>query len=69
MLDEDPSQATMKFSATLLPYEGDDGWVDDALRRIKKLLLQPNCPSHAKGCENGRFLDGVYEALNTSGSS
>ena len=68
MFDEDPSQATMKFSATLLPYEGDDGWVDDALRRIKELLLRPDCPTHAEVCENGRFLDGVNEALNTSGS-
>ena len=63
MLDEDPTTATMKFSATLLPYEGNDSWVEGALRGIKKVLTSDHCPEHTEGCEEKIFLDGVAEAL------
>jgi len=63
MLDDEPATAHMKFSVSLLPYEGGDGWVEEALREIKGLLTSGDCPEHAEGCEEKIFLDGVAEAL------
>ena len=65
MLDDDPANATMTFKATLLPYEGDESWVEDTLRDIKKLLVDGKCPPHAEGCEQKIFLDEVAEALSS----
>ena len=63
MLDlEDPATAWMKFQTAIIPYEGDDSWVEDALRGAKETLLKPSCPEHAEGCEIKRLLDGVASA-------
>jgi len=64
MLDENPFTATMKFSATLLTYQGNDAWVEDALWGIKKLLQQNTCPPHSEGCEEEIFLKGVLDAIS-----
>ena len=63
MLDEHPETASMTFSATLLPYEGDDSWVEGTLRDIKAALTSDQCPAHNEACEQKTFLDGVAEAL------
>lgn len=64
MLDENPSTATMRFSATLLTYQGNDGWVESALREIKILLQENACPPHSEGCEEEVFLKGVLDAMS-----
>jgi len=64
MLDENPTTATMKFSVSLLSYEGDTAWVEETLREIKGVLTGKRCPHHSDACEQGVFLTGVGEALN-----
>jgi hypothetical protein len=63
MLDEaDPTQGWMRFAVAVIPYEGDDRWVDGALIDAKACLSAPSCPAHAEGCEHARFLKGAWEA-------
>ena len=62
MLDSgDPATAWMKFQTAVIPFVGDDSWVNDALLGAKETLQKPECPEHAEGCEIKRLLDGVAE--------
>jgi hypothetical protein len=64
MLDnEDPSQAWMRFNVALIPYEGDDSWVNEALHKAKRLISEVTlCPEHSNQCEYGRYLKQVTDA-------
>ena len=64
MIDKDqPSKAYMEFNTSIIPYDGRDDWVEDALFNIKELLLNENPPEHAKDCEYARFLGETQSAL------
>jgi CRISPR/Cas system-associated exonuclease Cas4 (RecB family) len=47
---EDGFDGKLLFDIDLIPYDGDDGWIDDALRRARELLMQPAPPPPSKGC-------------------
>ena len=67
MLDQnDPTTAWMKFQTAVIPYVGDDNWVNDALLVAKKTLHKVICPDHAEGCEIKILLDGVKEHDSTT---
>lgn len=64
MIDsENPAQAWMRFKAAIIPFSGDDSWVEDALVRAKLSLEKESCPIHAEGCEHGAFIDQVRAEL------
>ena len=56
-----PIDAWMLFRTSLLPYRGNDSWVEPTLFEIKELLEAPDCPAHSKACEHGLFLKEVEE--------
>ena len=62
LTDKDPHVAWMKFEAQIIPYVGDDSWVEDALKRAKEVAQFEKCPDHAEGCDTGRWLNAVIEA-------
>ena len=67
MIDEsNPNKAYMEFNTAVIPYEADDSWVEKALTEAKQTLTLKNCPSHAEGCENARFLADAKKALEDS---
>jgi CRISPR/Cas system-associated exonuclease Cas4 (RecB family) len=41
----------LEFRVTLLPYEGDDGWVERALGEMRTVLEAPAPPPPREGCE------------------
>jgi hypothetical protein len=43
--------ARLEFTIRLLPYEGDDGWVEGTLAEIRKTLASPVPPAANEGCE------------------
>ena len=53
----------MEFNTSIIPYDGIDDWVEDALFNIKELLLNENPPEHAEDCEYARFLSETQSAL------
>jgi len=64
MIDpEDPSQAWMRFNTAIIPFVGNDSWVETALIRAKKTLEEANCPRHSDGCEHGKFIEQVSAEL------
>jgi len=70
MLDEDSEKATMIFNTSLIVYEGDDSWVEQALIDAKSCILNSECPEHAqtgfgmKGedpCEYSTLFEGMKD--------
>jgi len=63
MIDpEDSSKAWMRFNTAIIPFVGDDSWVEDALVRAKQSLVKESCPNHSVVCEYGIFIDQVLDA-------
>lgn len=64
MLELDrPFNANMKFNVAIIPYKGDDCWVEDALIDAKACLTLSTCPDHSEECEFGSFINLVNMAL------
>jgi hypothetical protein len=51
--------ARLEFKITLIPYNGDDGWVEDTLREIRATLSAREPPAPAAECE---YCDYVAQA-------
>jgi len=51
----------MKFQAALIPYVGDDSWLNDDLLVAKKTLHKAICPDHAEAYEIKILLGGVKQ--------
>ena len=60
---ENPTQAWMRFNTAIIPFLGDDSWVEDALVRAKESLAKESCPKHSESCEHGIFIDQVLTEL------
>ena len=43
----------MRFNLAIIPYEGNDGWVESVLVDVKKSLQLSRCPKHSDQCEFG----------------
>ena len=48
--------ARLEFSIRLLPYVGDDGWVEDALRGIRETLSAAGPPKPGAECEYCEYV-------------
>ena len=64
--DLDVFDGKLEFYLTLLPYTGDDGWVEGRILEIKKCLKSPKIPASGEGCEYCAYRDQAEEA--TSGN-
>ena len=60
---ENPSQAWMRFKTAIIPYIGNEAWVEEALVRAKRTLEKEDCPLHSEGCEHGKFIEQVRSEL------
>ncbi|MES2225315.1 MAG: PD-(D/E)XK nuclease family protein [Patescibacteria group bacterium] len=49
--DREAFDGKLEFDITILPYEGDDSWVDGALTDIKACLVNDEIPKPGKRCE------------------
>jgi CRISPR/Cas system-associated exonuclease Cas4 (RecB family) len=49
--DREAFDAKLEFDIDLIPYEGDDSWVDKALLDIRKCLNDDKIPGPAKACD------------------
>jgi len=51
VLDREAFDARLEFDVTLIPYEGDDSWVEGALNDAKALLDADTMPEIAPACD------------------
>lgn len=54
--------AKLEFVIKLIPYEGDDGWVERTLSTIHKTLNAPEPPEPQSGCTYCEFADKATRA-------
>ncbi len=47
--------ARLEFRIKLIPYDGDAGWVEGTLMKIRDVLASPQPPAMPKNCEYCRF--------------
>lgn len=55
----------LKFSVKLIPYEGDDSWVDTTLEEMYKCLLSEEIPESHKDCEFCGYFEAASDVLNS----
>lgn len=66
MIDKnDPTKAYMEFDTAIIPYQGDDSWVENTLHEIRRgiearISAESNFNNtplpHSEGCELGKFI-------------
>jgi len=49
--DAEAFDKRLEFDVSVIPYEGDDGWVDDVLKKIKKTLMSKDIPEPDPDCD------------------
>lgn len=52
----DGLQGQMAFDTTLIPYEGDDGWVEQAITEALACLSGDSVPDSAADCDTCRYV-------------
>ncbi len=59
--DAEAFDGKLEFDVVLLPYEGDDGWVEDTIIEAHKCLNQKTAPLADPDCDYCRYRDAVQE--------
>ena len=54
----------MRFKTAIIPFVGDDSWVEAALIRAKQTLEKRACPTHSERCEYGKFIEQIRSELD-----
>ncbi|MBI5005450.1 MAG: PD-(D/E)XK nuclease family protein [Candidatus Lloydbacteria bacterium] len=55
--DKEAFDAKLEFDIKLIPYTGDDGWIEPALLKIKEALEDPRVPKAHADCDYCRYRD------------
>lgn len=48
---KDSFNARLEFDIKIIPYEGDDSWIDQVIIDLHKCLINPKAPAHGKDCD------------------
>lgn len=49
--DKEAFDAKLEFDVTLIPYEGDDSWIEDTIKHLKKCLDSESIPEPGDDCD------------------
>ena len=60
--DLDKFDAKLEFDLTLIPYEGNDGWVEGTIHKIHKCLNSYTTPEPDEDCDYCLYRDEVKGA-------
>jgi CRISPR/Cas system-associated exonuclease Cas4 (RecB family) len=61
--DENSSGTSLAFDVSVLPYEGDDFWIEPLLHEIHASLLSEQVPNPSPKCKFCQYLSKASEAL------
>ena len=59
--DKDKFEGVLEFRMKIIPYEGNDGWVEGRIMEIKKLLEQDTTPPASNTCDYCAYTSTVEE--------
>jgi len=51
----------LEFDVTLIPYDGDDGWVEPTVKEIHKCLKSDKVPESGEDCDYCAYRDAVNQ--------
>lgn len=57
--DKAAFDAKLEFDIKLIPYDGDDSWVENALVGAKKCLMSPSVPESGEDCDFCKYREAV----------
>lgn len=55
--DRKAFDAKLEFEVTIIPHNGDDGWVEGTLRKMKDCLESNDPPAAGDGCEYCQYVE------------
>lgn len=58
---KDAFNSTLEFSISVLPYEGDDSWVEPILLKIRACLEQEQCPPPNNSCPFCQYRQAAFK--------
>ena len=61
--DVDKFDGKLEFDITLVPYEGNDDWVEGVVQEIHKCLNSDNIPEPGEDCDFCNYRDAIKEVL------
>lgn len=59
--DKEAFDGKLEFDIKVIPYKGDDSWVEKALIDAKKCLINSNIPKHSEDCDFCDYIKSVNE--------
>jgi hypothetical protein len=63
--DKEAFDAKLEFEVTLIPYKGDDSWIEGKIVELKKCLEGDKIPKAASGCDYCNYIKAVNNKLNS----
>ena len=65
--DRPTFEGRLEFTIKLIPYDGDDGWIEGTLARIRDTLVAPEPPAASPDCEFCTFAARASRAGGSEG--
>jgi CRISPR/Cas system-associated exonuclease Cas4 (RecB family) len=60
--DREAFDGKLEFDVKLIPYKGDDSWIEKTLKDIKKCLMSDSVPESSDDCDYCRYCLAVQDA-------
>lgn len=57
--DKEAFNNKLEFNIKLIPYEGNDGWIEETIHEIHKCLLNPDIPDLGEECDYCQYYDAL----------
>lgn len=61
--DKDAFDAKLEFEITLIPYKGDDSWVEGTISDAKKCLVSNSIPKASEDCDYCNYVGAVGRVI------
>jgi CRISPR/Cas system-associated exonuclease Cas4 (RecB family) len=62
--DRKAFDAKLEFDVKIIPYEGNDSWVEGALQEVKQCLISDRLPRAGENCDFCTYRKAVQDALD-----
>jgi len=61
--DKEAFDAKLEFDVHILPYKGDDSWIDETIIKARECLISDNIPEASKDCDYCSYRQAVGEVI------
>ncbi len=64
--DKEAFDAKLEFDLKIIPYEGDDSWVEKTIVKLKECLMDSRIPKKSKNCEHCEYFEAVVDVMKAN---